>query len=129
MLETRQAIEDAGKAAEGSVWEARKEGAGVALEEARAARETFLATRFDDLAAELMEGDEKATAAIDEAWSALNAAANALARQQRAWRVIATYGGVDPESLPAIAPLAGIPLEVRQALDAGVESPTPRSLR
>jgi hypothetical protein len=124
-----EAIAEAETAADGRVWSARKAGAEEAIEEAERARHDWLAANFGSLSAELIERDVAVTAELNKAWSALRAAANRYALQQRAWRPVASFGGVDPEALPAAAPLAGIPAEALQALDAGVEPPTPPTLR
>lgn len=123
-----EAIVEAEAAADEAVWGARKEGAEEAAEEATRTREAFMRSRFEDLAAELTAVDEEITAALNRAWAEMRSAAGGYARQQRAWRLIAQAGGIDPDAVPAVAPLAGIDQDARRALDAGIEPPTPRSL-
>jgi hypothetical protein len=110
------------------VWAARLAGAERVIEDAILTRDQFGRNHFAELAAEEVEADEPARAALVEAWETLQAAGNQYARRVRRWHHLAPYGDIDPEQIPT-APLGGTMIEVAQRFEAGLEVPTPRVLR
>jgi hypothetical protein len=128
IAEAVAAIEEAREAADQRVWNARIEGADRAIQEAEATLRRFGREHFAELAAEEVLLDDPAREALQEAWAAFDAAASAYALRTRRWHKLAEFGGIDPRDIPS-NPVRGDEVHVRQRFAAGIETPTPRSLR
>jgi hypothetical protein len=121
-------VEAAKELADDRVWRARIEGAKRALDEARVEVDAFGRARFADLVAEEVVQDDPAREALQAAWEAFDAAASAYAVRVRRWHRLAPFGGLDPRDIPTV-PVKGDEGEVRLRFAAGIETPTPRSIR
>lgn len=121
-------VEAAKELADDRVWRARIEGAKRALDEARGEVDAFGRARFADLVAEEVVQDDPAREALQAAWEAFDAAASAYAVRVRRWHRLAPFGGLDPRDIPTV-PIKGDEAEVRMRFAAGIETPTPRSIR
>jgi hypothetical protein len=124
-----RAVEKAREGIDEEVWSARLQGAQEVLDEARTERQQFVAGSSAELAAELVSGDELARDSLVEAWTALQEASGAYARQVRRWHRLARFGVIDPETIPPGSPLQGDFDEVRLRFDRGIPVPTPPQLR
>jgi hypothetical protein len=121
-------VEAAKELADDRVWHARIEGAKRAFDEARVEVDAFGRARFADLVAEEVVQDDPAREALQAAWEAFDAAASAYAIRVRRWHRLAPFGGLDPRDIPTV-PVKGDEGEVRLRFAAGIETPTPRSIR
>jgi hypothetical protein len=121
-------VEAAKELADERVWHARIEGAKRARDEARLEVDAFGREHFADLVAEEVVQDDPAREALQAAWEAFDAAASAYAVRVRRWHRLAPFGGLDPRDIPTV-PVKGDEVEVRMRFAAGIETPTPRSIR
>lgn len=123
-------IADARREADDDVWAARLAGARRAREEAEQARDDLARARYVDLAGDLVEveADEEARCDLQEAWEQREAAEENYAARLRRHHRLARQAGHDVDEIPSI-PTRGDEGEVRTRFLAGIEPPTPRSLR
>jgi hypothetical protein len=129
IAEAIEAIEVAREAADERVWNARRDGAERAVDEAVLARDEFGRENFALIAAEEAPLDGPARDALAEAWEVLQAAANGYALRARRWHHLARYGGIPIAEIPNGTPLRGDIDELVRRFESGLEIPTPRTLR
>jgi hypothetical protein len=122
------AVTEATRRAEADVWEAREAGVRRLVEQRRQEAADYLAASFDQVGADLVDEDEKARRALQDAHDQLARAEEAYASRLRAWaRLADRYGVVDADDLPPL-PTRGAREDVEARFAAGVEPPTPRSI-